>query len=148
MLDASITVGSCVGEPEARAVAEVVMDLLRDGAVVAPGIWLGEVANALLSKERSTRPGHRLERVEVDAFLDLLERLPVVVDEGPNPLRLGAVVAVARDTGLTVYDAHYLELAQRLGLPLASLDADLCESARVAGIEVLDEESLPPWKHQ
>jgi predicted nucleic acid-binding protein len=39
--------------------------------------------------------------------------------------------------GLTVYDAAYLELAQRRRLPLATLDAALARAARAAGVELL-----------
>lgn len=39
--------------------------------------------------------------------------------------------------GLTVHDAACLELAQRLRLPLATLDRDLAKAARAAGVEVL-----------
>jgi predicted nucleic acid-binding protein len=36
---------------------------------------------------------------------------------------------------LTVYDAAYLELAQRRRLPLATVDRDLVAAARAIGIE-------------
>jgi predicted nucleic acid-binding protein len=39
--------------------------------------------------------------------------------------------------GLTLYDAAHLELAQRLALPLATLDQDLRAVARAIGLEAL-----------
>jgi predicted nucleic acid-binding protein len=44
-------------------------------------------------------------------------------------------LAAGRD--LTVYDACYLELALRSGLPLASLDRRLCEAASAAGVKLI-----------
>ena len=38
---------------------------------------------------------------------------------------------------LTLYDAAYLELAQRRNLPLASLDRDLLAASRRAGVETI-----------
>ena len=46
--------------------------------------------------------------------------------------------AEAREAlSLTAYDAAYLELAMRLGVPLASKDADLCDAAERLGVSVL-----------
>jgi predicted nucleic acid-binding protein len=41
---------------------------------------------------------------------------------------------------LTVNDAAYLELAQRRGLPLATLDQDLGNAALAIGVKVLGTE--------
>jgi len=38
---------------------------------------------------------------------------------------------------LTLYDAAYLELAQRRGLPLATLDGELRAAAHSIGLQVL-----------
>ncbi len=38
---------------------------------------------------------------------------------------------------LTAYDAAYLDLALRLGLPLATLDADLKKAAQAEGVTVV-----------
>jgi predicted nucleic acid-binding protein len=50
--------------------------------------------------------------------------MTLCLDRAPQE---GAVLRLARAHRLSVYDAAYLELAQREGLPLATLDADLTE---------------------
>ena len=46
-------------------------------------------------------------------------------------------MGIGRQHGLTAEDATYLELAMRLGAPLASFDQHLAKAARVAGIEIV-----------
>jgi len=41
---------------------------------------------------------------------------------------------LAAQHGLTTYDAAYLELAIRRGLPLATLDVSLARAARAEGV--------------
>jgi len=47
------------------------------------------------------------------------------------------LLTLARRHRLTVYDAAYLELAHRDGLPLASLDRALRKAARASGVTLL-----------
>jgi predicted nucleic acid-binding protein len=49
-------------------------------------------------------------------------------------------MGLARNHRLSVYDAAYLELAQREGIPLATLDADLQKAAAAAGVGLLSRE--------
>lgn len=137
VLDASITIGSCVGEQEAAEFADGVMDLLMAGVAVVPGIWLGEVANALISKERTSKREYRLAPEEVTRFLAFVGKLPVIVDWTTQDVVFHAVAELARSTGLTVYDAYYLELAKRLELPLGTLDEELGARACEAGVRLL-----------
>ena len=70
-------------------------------------------------------------------MITLLEMLEIVVD-GETPARaFTRVLDLAREERLTAYDAAYLELAMRLGLPLASKDDDLCDVAERLGVSVL-----------
>jgi predicted nucleic acid-binding protein len=70
-------------------------------------------------------------------FVALLETLAIVVDEETPSRALGRVLDLARSERLTAYDAAYLERAMRLGVPLASKDADLCDAAEHIGVTVL-----------
>ena len=70
-------------------------------------------------------------------FIALLETLEIVVDEETPSHALGRVLDLASAERLTAYDAAYLELAMRLGLPLASKDGDLCDAAERLGVRVL-----------
>jgi len=70
-------------------------------------------------------------------FIALLETPDVVVDEDTPSRTLGRVLDLARANRLTAYGAAYLELAMRLGGPLASKDADLCDAPERLGVSVL-----------
>lgn len=133
VIDASAAIACCLGEAEAGALADRVLDALVDGTAVVPGIWATEVANVLVTKERAKR----LQPSETSALLSYLSRLPIVIDWTESPHTFSVVSALAREHQLTVYDAHYLELAARLKAPLASLDRDLIGAAREASIEVV-----------
>jgi predicted nucleic acid-binding protein len=45
------------------------------------------------------------------------------------------VLSLARSHNLSAYDAVYLELALRRGLPLASLDGGLKAAAKAVGVQ-------------
>ena len=78
-----------------------------------------------------------LERARTE-FLRALSRLGVRMDRTPDE---GAVLTLARQHRLTVYDASYLELAQREAVPLATLDRDLRNAAAALGVALIDAEA-------
>ncbi|MCS7240927.1 MAG: type II toxin-antitoxin system VapC family toxin, partial [Candidatus Bipolaricaulota bacterium] len=94
--------------------------------------WAFEVANALLVAERRGR----LKRAEVEQFVGFLRELPIVVETEVPERILGEVLALAREENLAVYDATYLDLAMRLGVPLATLDGALKAAVGRVGVEV------------
>lgn len=101
--------------------------------VVVPSHWLGEVANAALVGERRGRA-----TIEQTArFRGRLAGIAVETDDAPRGHMFERILPLARAHGLTVYDALYLELAERRGLPLATLDRDLARAARQVGVTVL-----------
>ena len=63
--------------------------------------------------------------------------MPIACTPPPRPSLSTEALPLARDTGLSVYDARYLELAARLGLPLATLDTALRRAARKVGVKIL-----------
>ncbi|MEW6745604.1 MAG: type II toxin-antitoxin system VapC family toxin [Planctomycetota bacterium] len=107
VIDASMAVACCVGEPEVASVADAVLEELQGGQALVPAIWPAEVANALLVKERR---GH-LQPADTQALFTYLGLLPVVVDEPRPAVVFSKVAELARVHGLTSYDASYLELA-------------------------------------
>lgn len=114
--------------------AERTLDLLGEDGAFTPAIWPLEVANALLSSERKGRispPGALI-------FIELLGTLPITVEGSGLHLALGTVIDVGRTYGLTSYDASYLELAMRRGLPLATLDGKLRQAAGHAGVALVE----------
>ncbi|HEX3660237.1 MAG TPA: type II toxin-antitoxin system VapC family toxin [Acidobacteriaceae bacterium] len=103
---------------------------LESDPAIVPAIWWFELRNTFLVNERRGR----VTPQETAAFLRVLSRLPIRQDSGPEELRL---LSLARKHRLTAYDAAYLELAQREGVPLASLDTDLIHAAQAEGVPVL-----------
>lgn len=118
---------------EHGSMADVLVDSLEGAPACAPSLWPLEVGNALLMAQRRKRLTER----ELDRILKVLQSLAVELDPTPFDQTFPAIVVLARKLGLTTYDAAYLELAQRRGLPLATLDMRLAECARKHGVVVL-----------
>ena len=76
----------------------------------------------------------RSTEAQASAFLARLGRLPIVVDEETDARAWGDTLSLARAQNLSAYDAAYLELAMRCGLPLASLDEKLKAAATAVGV--------------
>jgi predicted nucleic acid-binding protein len=131
VLDASVALAWCF-KNEATAAADHVLERLAAEAASAPAIWHLEIANVLALSERRRRitPARSAE------FIALLGTLAIVVDEETSLRALGRVLDLARAERLTAYDAAYLELAMRFGIPLASKDIDLCNAAERLGVSV------------
>ena len=119
---------------EATAKSEALLEQVRRDGAWVPGLWRLEVANVLRQAERRSR----ISQSDCSRRLELLSKLPVSVDPETNRHAFGAIMALARTHTLTVYDAAYLELAIRLGLPLASSDKALLAAARKCAVEVVD----------
>ena len=132
VIDASVALAWCFGDERTEATVSLLERLQTDAAAV-PNLWHLEVANGLALAERRGR----ITRAESAELIALLERIEIVVD-GETPVRaFTRVLDLAREERLTAYDASYLELAMRLGLPLASKDADLCDAAERLDVSVL-----------
>ncbi|HTU22754.1 MAG TPA: type II toxin-antitoxin system VapC family toxin [Gemmataceae bacterium] len=129
VLDGSVTLVWAF-EDETDPYAEAVADSLADVPAIVPALWRLELANALLVGERRSR----ITEAKVSQFLTLLQSLPISVDDETALRAWPDTLPLARLHDLTVYDAAYLELAVRLGLPLASLDTHLKEAAAAAGV--------------
>jgi predicted nucleic acid-binding protein len=133
VLDGSVAVAWCF-EDEATDFTEGVLDLLSAGGEVhVPSIWPLEVANALLVAERRKR----IALAKVTALLIRIAGLPISVRHSDPKQAFEQILPMARQLELSQYDAAYLELAVREGLPLATLDAELRRAAQVIGVELL-----------
>lgn len=127
MLDASVTLAWAF-EDEADEYSDSVLGALTESEAVVPGLWSLEVANVLAVGERRGR----LRPADSARFVALLESLPIRVE--PAPESMGEIVALARESGTSAYDAVYLALAMRRGLPLATRDTALREAASGRGV--------------
>ncbi len=131
VLDCSVTMAWCYDD-EATAYTNGVRDSLIEVGAIVPALWRLEVANATLIGERRKR----LDEAGGSRFLILLNGLPIAVD-GETATRAWADTrSLARAHNLSVYDATYLELAVRLGLPLAALDGKLKAAALAVGVRL------------
>lgn len=133
VIDNSVVMAWCF-EDESSAYADGVLDRLADATVLVPCIWPLEVANVLLVAERQKR----ISRADSGRFVALLRSLPFRVQSDTADRAQGEVMAVARDTGLSSYDASYLELAMREGLPIATLDTAVRKAARKCRVPPLE----------
>ena len=131
VLDTSVAISWFFDDEEKEYTAAVLESLIEWEAVV-PSLWYLEVANVLLVSERRSRC------TEADAvrFIELLGSLPIVTDDITALRALHGTYQLAREYGLTACDAAYLELAMRLGAPLATLDKQLVAAAKKAGVKI------------
>ncbi|HWK47312.1 MAG TPA: type II toxin-antitoxin system VapC family toxin [Stellaceae bacterium] len=132
VLDGSAALAWCFDDESTPAIDTVMLRVAADGAVV-PALWRLEVANGLHSGIRRGRvtPAQR------DAVLTALAEMDIRTDPETDRYAWSTTVRLAERYRLTIYDASYLELAQRLSLPLASLDKALRDAGGVAGIALL-----------
>jgi predicted nucleic acid-binding protein len=115
-------------EDEAVEATDAILDRMAADVATVPSLWQLEVANVLLVAERRKR----IKEAQARRFLELLGSLPIRIDQsGDDPL---AILAVGRRHGLSAYDAAYLVLAERLAMPLATLDGRLRTACRNAGV--------------
>ena len=138
VLDGSITLAWCFQNEQTEASRAVLRKVIEDGAIVPP-IWRFEVANGL-------QMGVRRKRID-SAFrnetLADLARLNIIVDPDCDSQAWSASVQLADQYALTVYDAAYLELAQRRRMPLASLDVALRKAGRAERVPLIGQAGDP-----
>jgi len=111
-----------------------ILDRLSDEPAIVPNIWLLEVANGLLVAERRGR----LTVADISQAYGLLADLPITARDLSLAAVLGPVLALTRQENLSTYDASYLELAMREGLPLATMDDALRAAAGRAGVPLAE----------
>ncbi len=132
VLDCSIAMAWCF-EDEATEFTDSLLESLAQATAKVPSIWFLEVANVLAISERRGRTN----QAKITKFLQLLRSLPIIVDVKTEEKAFTDVLTLARTHKLTSYDAAYLELALREGLPLATLDEGLKRVALNIGVTIL-----------
>lgn len=132
VIDASLTL-AWYFEDEATPAAEEVLDAVAEQGAVVPPLWRLEVANAFQSGIRRGR----IDAAYRDASLGDLALLPITIDAEADAQIWTSVLRLSDRHGLTIYDACYLELAQRLNLPLATLDQALRAAGSGLGLPLL-----------
>jgi predicted nucleic acid-binding protein len=124
VIDNSVVMTWCF-ESERNGYTVAVLESLLTTEAVVPAIWPLEVGNVLLVAERK----NRLSQASMARFLTLLGGLPILVEQETPERMLKEILALAREYGLSTYDASYLDLAMRLNLGLSTQDASLLKAA-------------------
>jgi len=91
------------------------------------------VVNVLLAAERRKY----ISEADSVRFISLLSELPITVESESPEKEMKELLGLARAHNLSSYDASYLELAMKKGLPLATQDAKLRKAAASASVPVL-----------
>ncbi|MEQ1856466.1 MAG: type II toxin-antitoxin system VapC family toxin [Longimicrobiales bacterium] len=132
VLDASVALAWCFGD-EGGDYAMGVLEVLRTSEAVAASHWGLEVANAFLVAERRGR----IDSGDVPRLARFLLALPIAVDPVARRRAVESIHRMGRAHRLSAYDAAYLELAVRHGIPIATLDSELRVAAEAEGVGIL-----------
>jgi len=129
VLDASVTIVWAMKD-EAHPLADLVLKQLDMEEALVPAIWWYEVRNILVINERRKR----ISESDASKFLRDLVDFPIRMTDISDHSDL---LKLARQFGISVYDAAYLELAIRERIPLATLDKALRAAAQAASVPLL-----------
>ncbi|MGJ0394192.1 MAG: type II toxin-antitoxin system VapC family toxin [Methylocystis sp.] len=132
VLDSSAVLAWLHGDERTPEI-EALFDRIIEHGAIAPSPWRLEVANSLTMAARRKRITHAFR----DEALADLDQFDIAIDTETDLHAWKASTQLSDLYGLTVYDAAYLELAQRRRMPLATLDAALARAAKAAGVDVL-----------
>jgi len=132
VLDASVAISWCFpGDPtENTPYIRWILEALTVHDAILPELWAFEVANNIFVSHSRRK---RINEQQVAEYLELLQALPIQVESQSLWANVG-LEALARRWDMAAYDAAYLELALRKGLPLATTDGVLKEKAKAAGV--------------
>lgn len=133
ILDCSTAMAWCF-EDENEPNAFSALRRLQNHSAYVPFLWFLEIANVLAVAEKR----ERIKKAESVRFLELLQSLSIVEETPPNSWeRLTRILELARSHRITAYDATYIDLAMRLGLPIATCDKKLRTAAEQAEIAIV-----------
>lgn len=133
IIDGSVAL-SLVLPDERSDRAEALLRGRRSPRLIAPPLWLYETSNALVVAVRR----QRLPEAAFAEARELLGALGVEIDGRIDATIARTIESLSLATGLSAYDAAYLELAERRApARLATLDASLARAAASRGIEGL-----------
>lgn len=132
VLDASIALSWCFAD-EASAHTWSLLERLQEETAYVPSLWALEMSNILILAERRKR----ISYAHVVQSLELISNLSIQVDEETSYRAFHETIQLAYKEKLTSYDASYLELALRLGIPLATKDKALAKIAKKLGVSLI-----------
>jgi predicted nucleic acid-binding protein len=132
VLDASVALAWALPDEDSER-ADLLLDAAPSGIqFYVPVLWWYEVANALVVAYHR----RRITEAEVSRIMELYGMMPIKTELSLGVDSMWRFCSLAREYQVSAYDAAYMELAQRLGVGLATLDHHLRLAAMQAGIEV------------
>jgi predicted nucleic acid-binding protein len=132
VIDASLTL-TWYFDDETTPATDAILDRVSEAGAVVPGLWRLEVANAFQFAVRRKR----VTALYRDESLAELAQLAITIDADTDTYAWTTTLRLAERFALTIYDATYLELAQRRSLPLATLDKELRDAAAAVNVTLL-----------
>jgi predicted nucleic acid-binding protein len=133
VLDCSVALAWALPDESSAKADDFLESLEPDDKLWVPALWWYELSNALTMAHRR----RRLTESDAMQLIELYGSLPIQTDTHLNADAVWRFHAVAKEHALSAYDAAYLELAQRKGIGLATLDKHIANAARKTGVHVL-----------
>lgn len=133
VLDCSMALAWGLPDETSRRADRFFAQLTPETVLWVPALWWYEVANAVTVAQRR----HRLSEADAMRLIELYGMLPIRTDVHLNPDAVWRFARLAEEFTLSAYDAAYLELAERRGLALATLDRRLITAAEAAGVAIV-----------
>jgi len=132
VVDNSVALAWCFEDEHIQPIMDL-LDRVAETGAIAPSLWPLEALNGLPMAERR----RRLDTKQRQRLAGFLRGLPVTLDAETADQAWTVTARLAERYRLTLYDAAYLELAQRRKLPLATLDQDLIRAEKALGMTLL-----------
>jgi predicted nucleic acid-binding protein len=133
VLDGSTTLSLLLTDERSRYTERALIAVESGRTLLVPLLWWLETLNGLVMAERR----RRISQVELTEIVQKLTKMPVTTDAETMSRAVEVTLPLAREHGLTIYDAAYLELAIRRNAVLATVDRALLKAAGEAGVELL-----------
>jgi predicted nucleic acid-binding protein len=125
-LDASAFLGVILKEPERQQI----VDATKGAEFVVPEILPYEIGNALIAMYKKKR----LDKTQVQYYFNVFNVIPLHIVKVDVPKALAFSCAF----NCYAYDAYYLEVAQKLRLPLLTLDSEMKNNAKQLHIKTIE----------
>lgn len=133
VIDATIF-GAWVFSDERNSYCEAALNALTHQKAVVPSLWWYETRNLLIVNEHRGR----IRSEDTNSFLQEFEKLPITIDQDSQK---DVILKLSRKGSLSIHEASYLELALRLGCPLATLNKKLAHVAFQEGASLFKQNS-------
>jgi predicted nucleic acid-binding protein len=133
VLDCSATLPWIFASDATAKTEGLLDDMVKGRRAWVPALWHLELANVLLGAQQRGK----CDKAGAEKFMATLKTFEIEVDDETISVAWTRTLALGETFGLTAYDAAYLELSLRKGLPLASLDAPLRDACAKAGGNLL-----------